>query len=32
VQWVRPPGEANRWMPDVEELLAPLAYACGIHR
>ncbi|HEV3172634.1 MAG TPA: bifunctional DNA primase/polymerase [Actinocrinis sp.] len=31
VQWVRPPGEANRWMPDVEELLAPLAYACGIH-
>ena len=31
-QWVRPPGEANRWMPDVEEVLAPLAYACGLHR
>jgi hypothetical protein len=31
-QWVRRPSEANRWMPDVEELLAPLAYACGLHR
>jgi bifunctional DNA primase/polymerase-like protein len=31
-QWVRPPGEANRWMPDVDEVLAPLAYACGLDR
>jgi hypothetical protein len=31
-QWVRRPAETNRWMPDVEELLAPLAYACGLHR
>lgn len=31
-QWVRRPSETNRWMPDVEELLAPLAYACGLHR
>jgi Bifunctional DNA primase/polymerase, N-terminal len=31
-QWVRRPGEANRWLPDAEELLAPLAYACGQHR
>ncbi|WP_243740989.1 bifunctional DNA primase/polymerase [Streptomyces sp. 8K308] len=29
VQWVRPPSSANRWLPDVEDLLAPLAYACG---
>ncbi|HEY3868039.1 MAG TPA: bifunctional DNA primase/polymerase [Actinocrinis sp.] len=29
VQWVRQPGDANRWMPDVEELIAPIAYACG---
>lgn len=28
-QWVRPPSRANRWLPDAEELLCPLAYACG---
>lgn len=31
-QWVRKPSETNRWMPDVDELIAPLAYACGLHR
>jgi len=31
-QWVRRASETNSWMPDVEELLAPLAYACGLHR
>jgi len=31
-QWVRRPSETNRWMPDVDELIAPLAYACGLHR
>jgi hypothetical protein len=31
-QWVRRPSETNRWMPDVEELVAALAYACGLHR
>jgi hypothetical protein len=31
-QWVRPPADTNRWLPDVEELLAPLSYACGLHR
>jgi hypothetical protein len=31
-QWVRRPAEANRWIPDVDELIAPLAYACGLHR
>lgn len=31
-QWVRRPAESNRWMPDVEELIAPIAYACGLHR
>ncbi|MDT9682134.1 bifunctional DNA primase/polymerase [Streptomyces sp. TRM76323] len=29
VQWVRRPTHANRWLPDVEELISPLAYACG---
>ncbi len=29
VQWARRPTPANRWLPDVEELLPPLAYACG---
>ncbi|MFF7204608.1 bifunctional DNA primase/polymerase [Streptomyces sp. NPDC008141] len=29
VQWVRRPTPANRWLPDVDELLSPLAYACG---
>jgi hypothetical protein len=29
VQWVRRPTPANRWLPDAEELISPLAYACG---
>ncbi|TWG04893.1 bifunctional DNA primase/polymerase-like protein [Streptomyces brevispora] len=29
VQWVRRPTTANRWLPGVEELISPLAYACG---
>jgi hypothetical protein len=29
VQWARQPTAANRWLPDVEELISPLAYACG---
>jgi bifunctional DNA primase/polymerase-like protein len=29
VQWARRPTAANRWLPDVEELISPLAYACG---
>ncbi|MFJ3900275.1 bifunctional DNA primase/polymerase [Streptomyces sp. NPDC090025] len=29
VQWARKPTAANRWLPDVEELISPLAYACG---
>ncbi|MFE2498925.1 bifunctional DNA primase/polymerase [Streptomyces scopuliridis] len=29
VQWARRPTQANRWLPDVEELMSPLAYACG---
>ncbi|WP_404815360.1 bifunctional DNA primase/polymerase [Streptomyces thermolineatus] len=29
VQWARPPTASNRWLPDVGELLGPLAYACG---
>lgn len=28
-QWAREPTTLNRWLPDAEELLAPLAYACG---
>jgi hypothetical protein len=28
-QWARRPTALNRWLPDVEELLGPLAYACG---
>lgn len=28
-QWARRPTAANRWLPDVEEVLSPLAYACG---
>ncbi|WP_073497644.1 bifunctional DNA primase/polymerase [Actinacidiphila paucisporea] len=28
-QWARRPTPANRWLPDAEELLSPLAYACG---
>ncbi|MFJ5548419.1 bifunctional DNA primase/polymerase [Streptomyces sp. NPDC093225] len=29
VQWARRPTPANRWLPDAEELINPLAYACG---
>ncbi|PRH76160.1 DNA primase [Streptomyces solincola] len=29
VQWVRRPTQANRWLPDAEELISPLAYACA---
>ncbi|MFB7863909.1 MULTISPECIES: bifunctional DNA primase/polymerase [unclassified Streptomyces] len=29
VQWARKPTAANRWLPDAEELISPLAYACG---
>lgn len=29
VQWAREPTVLNRWLPDVEALLSPLAYACG---
>ena len=29
VQWARRPTAMNRWLPDAEELLSPLAYACG---
>lgn len=28
-QWGRRPTAANRWLPDVGEVLSPLAYACG---
>ncbi|MFD3540910.1 bifunctional DNA primase/polymerase [Streptomyces sp. NPDC058662] len=29
VQWARRPTPANRWLPDTEELIDALAYACG---
>ncbi|WP_461297297.1 bifunctional DNA primase/polymerase [Streptomyces harbinensis] len=32
VHWVRRPTEANRWLPDVDELTPHLAYACGQER
>ncbi|GAA3821914.1 bifunctional DNA primase/polymerase [Streptomyces chiangmaiensis] len=32
VQWVCRPTDANRWLPDAEELISPLAYACGQDR
>ncbi|MFF5857892.1 bifunctional DNA primase/polymerase [Streptomyces sp. NPDC012751] len=32
VQWVCRPTPANRWLPDTEELIPPLAYACGRDR
>ena len=32
VQWVRAPADSARWLPDPEEILAPLAYACALHR
>ncbi|KRV50085.1 DNA primase [Wenjunlia vitaminophila] len=27
--WARPPTPANRWLPEAEELIGALAYACG---
>ncbi|MEU6218410.1 bifunctional DNA primase/polymerase [Streptomyces sp. NPDC047022] len=32
VQWARRPTPANRWLPDAEELISPLSYACGRDR
>lgn len=32
VQWARRPTALNRWLPDAEGLLSPLAYACGRDR
>ncbi|WP_167530040.1 bifunctional DNA primase/polymerase [Streptomyces calvus] len=32
VQWACRPTVANRWLPDAEELMSPLAYACGRDR
>ncbi|MER7487102.1 bifunctional DNA primase/polymerase [Streptomyces sp. NPDC126497] len=32
VQWARRPTSAHRWLPDVAELVPPLAYACGRDR
>ncbi|WP_030898116.1 bifunctional DNA primase/polymerase [Streptomyces sp. NRRL F-5126] len=29
VQWARRPTRANRWLPDADEMISPLAYACG---
>ncbi|MEU6014675.1 bifunctional DNA primase/polymerase [Streptomyces sp. NPDC047515] len=29
VQWARRPTPANRWLPDAEEIIGPLAYACA---
>ncbi|WP_199566396.1 bifunctional DNA primase/polymerase [Streptomyces corynorhini] len=29
VQWARQPSPTDRWLPDVAELIGPLAYACG---
>jgi Bifunctional DNA primase/polymerase, N-terminal len=29
VQWARRPTAANRWLPDADEMISPLAYACG---
>ncbi|MFE4693443.1 bifunctional DNA primase/polymerase [Streptomyces sp. NPDC056749] len=29
VQWARRPSRADLWLPDVEELMGPLAYACA---
>lgn len=29
VQWARKPTAANRWLPDADEMISPLAYACG---
>lgn len=32
VQWACRPTSVNRWLPDAEELISPLAYACGRDR
>ncbi|MFF4491724.1 bifunctional DNA primase/polymerase [Streptomyces sp. NPDC001544] len=32
VQWACRPTAANRWLPDAEELVSSLAYACGRDR
>ncbi|MFJ3232351.1 bifunctional DNA primase/polymerase [Streptomyces sp. NPDC086787] len=32
VQWACAPTPANRWLPDAEELISPLTYACGRDR
>jgi hypothetical protein len=32
VQWACRPTAVNRWLPDVEELISALAYACGRDR
>ncbi|ARP71634.1 DNA primase [Streptomyces pluripotens] len=32
VQWACRPTPANRWLPDAEELISPLSYACGRDR
>ncbi|MDT3399082.1 bifunctional DNA primase/polymerase [Streptomyces sp. B1866] len=32
VQWARQPTVANRWLPDAEELVSALAYACARER
>ncbi|MFI8001793.1 bifunctional DNA primase/polymerase [Streptomyces sp. NPDC086010] len=29
VQWARRPSRANMWLPEAEELISPLAYACA---
>ncbi|MFF4243856.1 bifunctional DNA primase/polymerase [Streptomyces sp. NPDC001822] len=29
VQWARRPSRANLWLPEAEELISPLAYACA---
>ncbi|MFD9287415.1 bifunctional DNA primase/polymerase [Streptomyces sp. NPDC060030] len=29
VQWARRPSRANLWLPDADELIGPLAYACA---
>ncbi|MFJ4838211.1 bifunctional DNA primase/polymerase [Streptomyces sp. NPDC088746] len=29
VQWARRPSRADLWLPDAEELISPLAYACA---
>ncbi|WP_079035855.1 bifunctional DNA primase/polymerase [Streptomyces albus] len=29
VQWAREPNAANRWLPDADELVPTLVYACG---